>query len=258
MNYFKITVFGTTVMAAAIAEILGKDVLIIEKSESAATDYSACINARQAKISKSADKSTNVFIQELSNRNLISENGLVHVFPLSGLCSSYFLKSNVLLSTDITDIKEADEEYELTLFNIDGFSKIRTSKIIDTTTLGINTVHPEHYKKYLNAVIVGKNPPESSYLIKGRFEDEYIFSMEADKEKSYTDAVSELCSLWEKKACAEFSEFKLASIAPCFAYIFDKPYKKQINKNYIHKPSASFENLSRAFEEGIYEAELYL
>lgn len=259
MKHYKAAVFGATVMSAGIAEILQKDAIIIEKSESVATDYASCINTRLAKITDTKTEQTAAFRRELEKRNLISAEGKIHVFPLSGICSLYLQKSTVLLATEIISVSKTADGFLIRLFNIDGFTEITADNIIDTTPLGIGEAYCPtlEYQKRLNAVIVGSNPPESEYLVKGRFEGEYVFSVPFERTIPLSTALNSLCELWEEKVRAEFKGFRLASIAPSFAYSFKEHVCRKITDRYLHVPSAACENTGAAFEEGIlYASEL--
>lgn len=259
MKHYKVAVFGATVLAAGIAESLKNDAIIIEKTESSAVDYVSCINIPLSEIKKCKKEQSKKFLQEIKNRNLINEQGKVHVFPVAGICAKSFLESNTLLSTDIISVEKLEDEYEITVFNIDGFSKIRAKYIVDTIATGILGVESGklEYKKYINAAINGE-VRENKYLQQGRFENEFVFSLEVKKDTSYSDAVRSLHEKWQKLSGYELKEYEITAVAPQFAYVFENPVEFYIDRNYLFKPSASLKNLGEAYEEGIYVSELFM
>lgn len=259
MQVYDVAVFGATVLSASLANKLGKKIIVIEKSESVATDYVSCINTRLAQVDETSIPEIQEFKQEFIRRNLISEDNTIHIYPLTGICARYLQKSNVLLATDIISIEFLDNVYEITLFNIDGFTKIKANNILDTTPCGIYSAGYRElsFAKYLNAVVIGNIPPKANNLFKDRF-NQFVFSLQIDNCSSYSGAVNLMCKTWEQAVRKEYSDFKLVTIAPQFAYIFEAPVTYEVQTNYIHKPSASYVNLGKAFEEGIYAAQLYL
>lgn len=259
MQVYDVAIFGATVLSAALASKLGKKAIVIEKSESVATDYVSCINTRLAHIEEASIPESREFKQEFVKRNLVSEDNIIHIFPLTGICAQYLQKSDVLLSTDIISIELIDNVYEIILFNIGGFTKIRAKHILDTTPYGIGkaTYREMSFEKYINAVIIGDTPPKSNYIFKDRF-DQFVFSLQVDNTASYSCAVNFMCHTWEHVVQSEFKDFKLVTIASQFAYLFNAPVTYEVQTNYVHKPSASYKNLGKAFEEGIYAAQLYL
>lgn len=259
MKCYKTAVFGATVLASGIAEMLKSDAIIIEKSESSAIDYTSCINIPLAEIHECKTEQAKEFLQDIKNRNLINEQGKVHVFPIAGICAKRFLKSDTLLSTDIISVEKVEDEYEITVFNIDGFSEIRAKHIIDTTAtgvLGVN-VNQQNFKKYINAAVSGEKG-KNKYLRSGCFENEFVYSLLVKKDKSYSDAVRMLHEKWQKLSKEELKNYELTAVAPQFAYIYEKPAECYIDKNYLFKPSASFKNLGEAYEEGIHVSELLI
>ncbi len=259
MKHYKTAVFGATVLAAGIAEMLGDSAIIIEKSESVAIDYTSCINMPLSEIRECKTEQTKNFLKDITTRNLIDETGKVHVFPIAGICAKRFLKGNTLLSTDVISVERKNDAYEITLFNIDGFTVISAEHIIDTTATGILGINADEldFKKYLNAAIYGSCNC-NSILFKGRFENEFVYSVPVDKNISYSEAVNLLHKNWQKLSENDLKNFELTAIAPQFAYIFDSPVEFYIDTNYLFKPSASQKNLGEAFEEGIYASELFV
>ena len=260
MRRYKAAVFGATVLAAPIAEKLKENTIIIEKSESVAIDYTSCINMQLSKIGKCSKAETKSFFDEIKKRNLMDKEGRVHVFPIVGILAKSFLKANTLLATDVISVKKLDGEYEISIFNIDGFSSFRAEYIIDTTATGIVNVDVRelHFTKYINAAINAENIDKTHLLQKGRFENEFLYSLEAEKDTKYEDAFQLLHENWQSLAETELKGCELAAIAPQFAYIFNEPMEEKLDDKYIFKPSASLGNLGEAYEEGVNVSELFI
>lgn len=260
MKRYKAAVFGATVLAAPIAEKLKENAIIIEKSESVAIDYTSCINMRLSRIGEYSKAETKSFFEEIKKRNLADKEGRVHVFPIAGILAKSFLKSNTLLATDVISVKKIDGEYEIGIFNISGFSAFRAEYIIDTTATGIfNTDAGKlNFTKYINAAINAENIDKTHLLQKGRFENEFLYSFEVEKDTKYEDAVRLLHKNWQRLAKNELKGCELTAIAPQFAYIFDEPTEEKLDDKYIFKPSASLGSLGEAYEEGVNVSELFI
>lgn len=259
MKKYKTAVFGTTVLAAAVAETLGGGAVVIEKSESAATDCTSCINMPYSKIYRGGSPKTEGFFKDLEERNLIGEDGTVHVFPVAGVTAKRFIMADTLLSTDVISVGKAAGGYEITIFNIDGFSKIYAENILDTTPTGVINTNPSelNFTKYLRSLISGEGEPEEAAIVRGRFENEFTYSVEAEKYEGYSSAARRLHEAWQKIAVKNRG-YEMSAVAPQFAYIYDAPVRREIDKNYIFVPSASFADLGSAYEEGVHAAELFI
>ena len=260
MKRYKAAVFGATVLAAPIAEKLKEKAIIIEKSESVAIDYTSCINMKLSKIGKCSKAETKSFFEEIKKRNLADKEGRVHIFPIAGILAKSFLKANTLLATDVISVKKIDGEYEINIFNISGFSSFRAEYIIDTTATGVFNIDVENlnFTKYINAAINAENTDEAHLLQRGRFENEFLYSLEAEKDTKYEDAVRLLHRKWQSLAETELKGCELTAIAPQFAYIFDEPAEEKLDDKYIFKPSASLGSLGEAYEEGVNVSELFI
>ncbi len=251
---FELVVFGATIFAAGCAEH-GGDVLVIEKGETAATDYVSCINKMNARIVRKNEKAK-MLEDRLRHTNLISDDDAVHIYSLEGICAEYLKKAHVLFNTEILNVSKRPNGFEITVYNrIDGFMSFEAKRIVDTTANGCFADQNFFDRKFLCAEVQGNPKKHVAELVKGRYDDEYACCIEVDGVCSYHHAVELLFEKWNDICKTE--KMKMTAVAPRFLYSYDSPFRRKIECSYSFVPSVSFNDIGYAFEEGYNEAEIH-
>lgn len=251
---FELIVFGATMFAAGCAKH-GGDMLVIEKGETAATDYVNCINKINARLSQKNEK-TKELEDRLRRAGLISEDGMVHIYPLEGICATYLKNVCILFNTEVLSVSSCSGGFEVKVYNpINGFMSLAAKKVIDTTANGCFENQEFYDRKLLCAEVQGSPSGAAAEIVKGRYDDEYACCIEVDRDCDYHGAVKRIFEKWNDICKTE--KLKMTAVAPRFLYSYSNPFRREIECGFSFVPSVSFGDIGYAFEEGFNEAELH-
>lgn len=189
---------------------------------------------------------------ELLKKRILSEKGLVHLPAVAPMICKYVIERGIkiLLMTDVVNIEKFSEFYEITIYSVSGFKKIRASKVL-------NTIYDKNYitDKYINARIscadkgeCALNSPEAT-AIKGLFSGEYVLKYKVDTNDDIMTARKKLHDFWRDRQVS-LKPWMIAAVADCFEVKVEKMSGVIDDSEYYYLFSAAFDNFLQAFEGG--------
>jgi hypothetical protein len=195
------------------------------------------------------------FLKELRDRGLVHEDGEIYQAPAVYVLSK-FLKEKPLdirLMTETIAVEKREGGYDISLYNMNGSSRIQAKRVIDTTILGRGRQRPwpVEVEKNLNAVMFNPRGAALDALVHNRISGLYVYSLPAPRELSRHEAVERLCAL---EGVFAGKGMRIASIAPEFSYTL-RPFAEYTGENFLWQPSMGYANLIAAFDEGAALAE---
>lgn len=236
-------IIGASAAALGMAARLGGDCLVIERGWSACREFADAMRADRVDMAAALTPYAASVRDELLARNILSEDGRLHVLALGGVIAKRFLETGcgLLLGTSVLGVKPADGGFDVTVFEGQtGRSTIRAAHVIDTT---VNS--RMDYRQYFSVMLAG-NPDlaESEEMLRGLFPDEFIARFE----------LPAMCDLPTAQAFADawlmsHRECKAASVSLEFARIFDAPLDETVG-GVRYFVSDSFHDVIAAIDGG--------
>lgn len=248
MKKVKTLIIGASFFAVGYAAN-HTDALIIDRRETVGFDFVGCADVTPVDIKKEYSTQTADILSRLAARNIISSDGGVHIFPVSGVLCEYILEKsiNIRLATEFVNAKRVEGGFEITLFAANGYHTVFAEKIIDTR------VGDVPHKKYICATALGeldelKNlENEGIYVSHGIYGQSTIACL-VDISTDYSAAREIL----NDKIGARIKTSKIAAFALEFKYVTQEKNVIIGDKDGVwHIPSVSFGNFADAFEGGI-------
>lgn len=254
-----VLILGASFFGASLAMSLNVPCQLIEPKDIAGSDFADCAISNRCCMSE-ASPLTEMFKAELLDRGLLDAEGQVHIYPLAAVLSEFLLKKKipVLLSTQVISVNQADDGWTVTLFNGDGFSRVTTRYIIDTTPMGISNRlrEKEVYEKYISIPLAfGDGEVSFSgdgvFTRKGLFDNEYYLWLNLSKSDNMAHARQKLVSFLTLHGC-ELNGYRPAAMASSFWYEYkEKPLMRTVKDHWIWIPSCSFGDPLSALEGGV-------
>jgi hypothetical protein len=257
-NHYQTLICGATFAGIGMAVSQPTSTFIVESSSSVGTDFIACLNpGRHWDLTLQSEHGQDLR-QEMRNRNLLTEDGSVHLpglYPL--LCERiHRAKLNVLFLTDIVKVERMQGSYEVTLHNVSGFTKIRVEQIIDTTTARLSVIGAKQLpisKKinaYIDASEAGAVIPSLSEdpnveILQGRFTSEFICKLTISPEDDWLSARRKLNEYWQSRP-EGLQSWRITSIASAFE--LETAPAESISDSWRLVPSSAFANPLIAFD----------
>ena len=249
-RYYDTAVFGTTFLGLGAA-LQMENVVVIEKGGLFGAEFVNSYKVCAPKIVEPKTELGKAFLEDLKRRGLVSEAGEIYPAPAVYVVSSYLKKKSVdiLLMTEVTNIKKVDGYYEIMVYHSNGFETIYAKRILDTTTLGIGHDTADKYEKQkqLNAIVYNPDGCELEGLSFNKQNGLYTYTLPVDLETNRYDAVEMLCSM-EKEFVTK--NIRISGIASDFSYTME-PCRKYVGEQFVWKPSTAYENLAEAFDIGV-------
>lgn len=265
MRYYKNIIIGATAFGIGKACSLNSNsTLLIESGMICAHEFTASYKTGTICNLTSLSAYSEKLVSKAKACNLLY-NGKLSLPSVSGILAEMLLESqaDVMLNTEISDIKKSDNGFLVTVFSKDGFETVFSENILDTSSKG--TLHSYGEKlpyivEYAAAVTKTANTDIDSsakysdaVLEQCRFDSEYIFSVSAVKE-DYIASRKKLHSIWQKYTENLLCDFELDMTASEFKYSlpesFKEGYSVNVTENFIFSPSCAFNNILSAFEKG--------
>ncbi len=256
---YQTAILGATFygIAAALSE---PGTIIIERSGSIGNDFVASLNEKPPRMLDIKSPLGLDFKQNLEARGLTDGSGAVYSGPALYVVSDYLKKANteLLLLTEVVEIKKAKDYYILTVYNNEGFSRINARTILDTTATGV--LHDcggrvSRSKKLGVLVKTGMSPtahdPSGSSkceMLHNPISGLSTLHIPLNGEDGWIEARKKLHSFWKAEGL-EQSGARIAFVATEFAYNIAETMKK-IMDEWFWIPSCSFGNLLDAFDQG--------
>ena len=208
---------GASAVALGIAARLGEGCMVVDAGWSACREFADAMRADRVDMTAELTPYAASVRDELLARNILSEDGRLHVLALGGVIAKRFLETgcHLLLGTSVLGVKPSDGGYDVTLFESQrGRLTIHAARVIDTTPN-----NRMDYRQVFSVMLAGNaDLVESDTLVRGLFADEFIARFELPIG----------CDLPTAQAFADawllsHPECKAASVSLEFAKIFDAP-----------------------------------
>lgn len=253
-KYYDTAVFGTTFLGLGAA--LGmENVVVIEKGGLFGAEFVNSYKVCAPKVVEPKTELGKEFLEDLKRRGLVSETGEIYPAPSVYVLSSYLKEKSIdiLLMTEVTDIKKVNNYYKIMVYHSNGFETIYAKRILDTTTLGIGHDGAEKYEKQkqLNAIVYNPDGSRLEGLSFNRQNELYTYTLPVDLDTCRYDAVEMLCGM--EKVFAE-KNLHISSIASEFSYTLE-PCREIIEEQFVWIPSTAYANLIESFDKGVQFAE---
>jgi len=237
-------ILGATFYGIGFAIQSPRNILVIERTGLIGSDFVDCLGERpntDVTVKSTVGKR---FKDILVEKRAVADNGDIYLgitpYILAGLLKDNNI--NIMFKTVVTDIRKIQNGYEVSIYNCDGFSKIKTKRIIDTTPCGAIHDTPADCRKSLNAIVLGENEAFITNGINGL----KTFKMPLRSGDTYVSARQKLIDLWKTN---KFKNCQIAFIAASHEYL-PECFNKHIDDNRFWSPSSSYDNLLQAFDFG--------
>ena len=264
--HYPLFICGATAVALGIASQNTDKAFIVERTGLVAKEFIDCYNPGALEWKALSPLGVNLK-KELKQRNILDEAGRVHIPAVASVLFKLIQDTgvNILLVTEIVEIKKTEELYEITLYNNSGFQKVTADKIIDTTSIeGTNKKKKEEYicSKSINAILHSKdeetfnfnhpdiNSNEKVSYQQGRFTKEVILKYRLSLEDHWITARHKIHSYWQNRP-SFLDKWQIASIASTFEVVLKEKVNCEIDDKWKWMPSSGYSNLLEAFEAGI-------
>ena len=209
---------GATFFSAGFASHAKDDCLILERKSVVGSDFADCM---KASLCLPGDRPRfPEFHAELIARNLLNEEGRVHISAYSAVLADYLLKTNayILMETETLSVVWKSGKYEVQFFNADGLQTITADLVIDT--------NPVPYKRSFRtlgaAIVNGTTDPmtfsdDRFFVQKGLLENEYILHLYLDENDNDLSAHLKMQKFLEGED-RPIGDWKVAAVASTIAW----------------------------------------
>jgi hypothetical protein len=240
-------VIGGSAAGCGYALEAAEEVLVLEPSINLCGDFAETFRCAPFTVAGPLSPWGETLVNDLRGRNLLTEDGSVSIQPTAALLAKYMIKRDipVMLQCKAVSITHVGGKYRVEIFNTEGFGQLECDRIIDTGAYcKISGIYARPVKKWLRAMLSPgtQNAPVDG-LMKGRFENEYVLSVELPLSADWLEARGMLMK--------NLRGWDVAVIASRFDWEYEQPVTETPAPNYIWMPSCSFANMLEAFEGGI-------
>lgn len=263
ISHYRTIVLGATFagLGAALEDIDGT--LVIERTALVGHEFINSFNPGKDWNDTALSASGASLREELRERGLLSDDGLVHLPALAPVLYNRIHESGlrVLLLTEVLRIEESSEFVEVTIYHASGRSVVRADRLIDTRTEA--AVPGDIVAKRINAMLlhVGEAtlevdrpdafvvPDAETEIVKGKLGGELIIKLTIEKADDWVQARSKLNRVWTNRP-EEWSDWRLCAVATCFEV--EMAVRDSSEEGRIRRlTSAAYRNPLEAYETGI-------
>ena len=250
MKHISQLVIGASVLGSGAAVAAEKDSAVIEPGIVPGSEFVQAFRHRKANTPSGASA---ILYNDMKKRNLISEDGRMHLFPVSGILASYLKASGacVRFASTVFEIKPSGGGYIVSFCGESGIEHIFAENLLDTTPLGVlhGGAKGMCIQKSLCAMLAGEGGGDSENITfrSGRFEGETVMELKLPFSCDISEGRRLMAEEWQK---LKLPNTRLAAVAEEFCYDFERPVRLEISPHRIWMPSASYGDLFTAFEEG--------
>ncbi|TMV45027.1 hypothetical protein FE783_30620 [Paenibacillus mesophilus] len=260
LQHCPLLVCGATLAGIGAALAAGGEVLIVERSSTVGHEFIEAFNPGLTTADYVLSAFGERFRSELAERNLIGDNGIVHLPGLAPvLCRHLDLAQHigVLFMTEIVEVKALASGYEVVLYNVSGFRTVIADRILDTTTCRLSdTANPHSSERLtLNAYLHGpanvpvSQPDDRSAIIaQGRFEEEHILKWRVPADCDWPKARQGLHDYWRLRP-QQLSAWTIAAVAGVIESRVP-PGPHPLSARWTWLPSAGFDSPLQALDQG--------
>lgn len=255
MNYDYV-IFGVTSAALGIANELKQKykILIINKTSMVAYEFINAYklgtnweDAPESELGKAIEK-------ELVNEKIITDKN-VYIYSAGAMFYKAFkaLDVDILLETQIAGIQKTEDNYELSIYNVSGYSTIKTKYMIDTTEKEVPIK-----RNSLNCLLINKKNEQfpsialngvDFFIEQGDTLKTVIMKYACPIDASIYTIRHKLIELWQQRPKA-VSDWMIATIGLCFDSTPEVGFK-QVGKDYIALSSSYYDNPLAAIDAGV-------
>lgn len=252
---YRLIVLGETALAfgALSAE---KDALCIGSGIIAASEF--CQAFLSPKQSMPQTEQGRALHAEMEKRGILI-NGSVHLPAVSDVLAAmaYEKKQNVWLGADILGVRAIEGGFAVDVFCVDGLRTVTAERLIDSTSEGFDggARRLARYKKEIRVPLLfdgGFFPemPEGVHVEFGPLEHEAVLCLSVPIESDWQACRAMLRTTWLKLYDGK-TGWKLAGEALKMTFVYDAPLRHVTEDGRLLMPSASFGDLTAAYEEGV-------
>lgn len=260
-GFYRTIVLGATCagLGAALEDIDGT--LVIERTALVGHEFINSFNPGKGWNDTPLSASGASLKEELRERGILSEDGLVHLPALAPVLYNRIHGSGlrVLLLTEVLEVEDRGDGVEVTIHHASGKSVVRAERLIDTRT---EAAASDLVAKRINAMLmyVGEKTPEivapiapiasnaGAEIVKCKLAGELVLKLEVGNEDGWIQARSKLNRLWTDRA-AEWSDWRICAVATCFEVVLSSCSSTEKGR-ILRLTSAAYRNPLEAFEAG--------
>ena len=256
-----VLVIGATMAAFGIAYKLREKALVVERTALIGHEFVNSYNpGEEWNLSLVFSESVD-FKKELKARNLLTEDGKVHIPALSPVIFNRIKKEkfNFLFMTEVVEITKMINGYKVTLYNNSGYQTINVKMIIDTTSAvasysgKIESINSKSINAMLHPSTINAEFPQAKEnhvtFVQGRFPSEVIMSFKLEKEDSWIVAREKLHRYWINRD-ESIRDWTMAATAATFAIQCEKG-PVLLDDYWVWLPSCAYRNPLESMEAGL-------
>jgi hypothetical protein len=244
-------ILGATSLAYPIAARLGSDCLVVERGISAGAEFSDAMDASPIEMKHEFNGLSAGLRDELLQRNILSEEGGLHILAVGGVLAERYLLTGceLLLNSMLESVVKTSDGMLATLFTPEcGYTQYLAKNVIDTRVRDFMDCQKTF--GVLLALDSGLVPFDDGevYLQKGRFDDEFVLRFRVARNATIPDA-QKLADKWIAENNSRIGNSKASGIALEFGWEFERPLDF-IRDGIRYIPSAVYRDLISAVEGG--------
>ena len=258
-DFVPVFIYGATFAGLGIAIANPNETFLAEPTSLVGSEFIASFNPGESWEKPLISEAAIDLQNDLIRRNVLSENGHVHLPPIAPVLLQLIRTKNlnIKMMTKIVDVQPSPKGYEITFYNSSGLQKIEAGAIVDTTATCASSPAqqvPIQYRK-VNAMLHCADPQklpkledESVELVAGLFPGEVILKLDVDENDGWIEARQKLHEYWLHRPKV-LSSWILAAVADSFE-IGVLTGSHQVANSWTWFPSAAYSNLLHAFDAG--------
>ncbi len=252
MIKFDTILLGATFYSAGYAAKSKEKCLVIERKTIVGSDFCACLKSNapcEADVDFVAD-----FRKKLTDAEIISSDGGIHIVPCAMELARFYLEKeiDILLETEVINIKKIENGFLIKIFNRDGVSHIETKKIIDTEGRYIDGGIRTLGAMLVSGTSVPSIPEDIGFIMKERYDSELLFHLYLNEDDDMVSAREKMRDVIEKTSL--LGDWKIASVSSEFAWHYEKTAFETLDGGMLAVPSASYSDIIAAMEGGARDA----
>ncbi len=253
-------IYGAT--AAGIGLLLKHHphALLVERSAQVGHEFVAAFHAGMNWQQEPQSATPQTLRKEMLRRNLLTEDGLVHLPPVAVLLLNLIKQEKlpVRLMTRVVEVQPVADGFEVTVQSADGLQKITAERIVDTTSHCESAPHfaPVPLFRNLNAMLFCNQPSAAvpmlekgeGEIVLGRFPGEIILKLALNEQDDWISARRKMHDFWKHRS-ASLAPWTMAAIADRFEMGVEAgPHT--VEQSWQWLPSCAYDNLLAAMDAG--------
>lgn len=258
--YYDLLIVGSTFAGLGAAYAAGGETILVERTAAVGHEFINSCNPGTGWLETELSPQGERLKQELLNRNILSMEGKVHLPAAAPLLYHQIREDGlpVLLMTEVVNIREMKDGFEVDFYNASGLESCRVKRILDTTgnclTCTRQRIIP--LRKSINAMLSCEDSStplhaadcEEVEFVEGKLPGEMILKLKVSPQEDWITARYQLHQFWMNRS-EEWKPWTIATVADCFEIVVD-PGPVAIATGWSWLPSSSYRNPLEAFEAG--------